>query len=64
MILHVATSEPDQNGLYVASVNGGWKILEWVNDHWCYPGTRIQWRPEDVQCWLGPLPPEKMEYDL
>lgn len=64
MILPGGSGDPEERGLYAASVNGDWKILEWRGSIWSYPGTPIVWRLEDVQQWFGPLDCLKLEYDL
>lgn len=59
-MINNGTGIPSEPGLYCAMVRGGWKILEWseISGSWHYPGMDIDWLPEFISVWHGPLQAE------
>lgn len=62
---------PLENGLYVAKIYWGWKLLQWRDGEWWIEGFVCRWRSEPPTEWIGPLPGSTVadktvyvEYDL
>lgn len=65
--------KPTENGLYVAEIYWGWKLLEFKDGEWWHTQCVGRWVSGDPVQWVGPLPefrplPEHdkpaAEYDL
>lgn len=60
---------PVDDGLYVAEVYFGWKILAWCDGEWWHAAHVGRWTASEPIQWVGPLPEHagtkpKQEYDL
>jgi hypothetical protein len=63
------TGQPTTDGVYVAEVYFGWKILAWRGGEWWHETHVGRWTASVPMQWVGPLPgrkgqPAKMEFDL
>lgn len=50
---------PLENGIYVAEVYFGWKILEWKDGSWWHTQGTGRWTACSPVQWVGPLPERK-----
>ena len=48
--------KPDKDGLYVAEVYFGWKILQWHKGEWWHTDLVGKWTASDPVQFVGPLP--------
>ena len=55
----VGVGSPLHNGLYVAEIYWGWKLLEWKNGEWWHPDCAGRWSAGIPVQWVGPLPARK-----
>lgn len=64
--------EPITNGVYVALIYWGWKLLEFHDGVWWHPTKTSRWGAGDPERWVGPLPEREpspnvnvpLEFDL
>lgn len=51
------TGQPIEDGVYVAEVYFGWKILSWRAGEWWHEDFVGRWASDVPLQWVGPLPP-------
>lgn len=55
----IGIGSPKYDGLYVAEVFHGWKLLEWHKGEWWHPERVSRWTADVPPQWVGPLPVRK-----
>ena len=62
--MKIETGNPIVDGLYVTLIYSGWKLLAWQGGEWWHMGNCARWTAHAPTQWLGPLPDNRLEYDL
>ncbi len=55
----IGIGSPIHEGLYIAEVYFGWKLLEWKKGEWWHQSQVGRWTANVPVQWVGPLPGRK-----